>query len=508
MVDRLRRSRTRFRRRLLLAGAIRSVTAALALFVVLEGSRRLARALGTAPEVETGHLLWLALAALLAFLTVAAVQAWRNVPTLLGIAQLADARYDLLERVTTAFETLQRGAETPVQKALLDDAAARSRQIDPAELVPNSLPWPIWPSVALTGVAMVLILLPQPAALAPDSRTASTANMEGSTPEGRIEETGAKVRRVAELVGRDAEASRDPYLQAVARSFDDLGRRIEAGELGQAEIDNEVGRLLQHLERALGGDDAAASAGLLGYGAENRGDAGPGGSRTDADVAPEGAATTDTEPAVDEATGRQDRSNGEVSSSTAGEQDTATGLDELLNRLQARLEAREPEDRPPQPRTQSAENDSAGGFYTDIDPDLVAEIEERQNRLTRQRAENRAGGEPVGAAEESNEGPGDLAGEGAQPLGIGANGVPESDSERFDPLQLPGGRQADGRRIRIEIPPDAEFTEVDALAEPMSGGWRRSRGGTSAGTLLGMMDRDVVSRYFMPQEENRDGARR
>lgn len=504
MVERLRRSRARFRRSLLLAGTVRSATAAMALFVGLEGYRRLALATGARPHLEADDVLLLAFAALLAFLSVAAFRAWRMTPTLLGMAQLGDARFGLQERVTTAYETLLRGAETPVQEALLADAASHSRVIEPAVLVPISAPRPVWPSVALLGAVVALLLLPQPAEFAPADRTASTPAEEGSQPElgEKTEETGAKVRRVAELVGRDAEARRNPYLQAVARSFDDLGRRIEAGELGQDEIDDEVGRLLQHLEQALGGDGSAASAGLLGSS-----DAGGGIPPSGEDGPAGGAGEPGSEAAGADAVGEQESSDGERSDSRDGAQDTPADLDELLNRLQARLEPRQPE-APPTPRSRSGEDDAAGGFYTDVNPDLIAEIEERQNRLAQQRAENRAGGEPVGAAEESNEGPGDLAGEGAQPLGNGTDDQPEAASERFDPLELPERRQADGRRIRIEIPADAEFTEVDALPEAGSGGWRRSREGTSAGTLLGMIDRDVVSRYFIPHEEDRDGAPR
>lgn len=502
LIDRLQRGRSRYRLNLLLGAALRSLAVALAVFTVAELFRYLLPGQARALELDGQVSYWLAAAGLSVSLLIGLFLAWLRTPSLEQVAQLADARFALLQRMTTAYETHRRGPLTPVEKALIRDAAARTGEVDPASMVPLSFPRPLWPVVVALGAFLLVQVLPERAAVTAgaDGRTTNTV-IDSTSDERPVDAaTAGQVRRIAELVGRDAEVRRDPYLEAVARSFDDLGRRLEAGEFSRSELEQEVGRLLQHLDRALGTDESSSLAELLA--SEGLGRSGASGEQ-EANAAREPGDEFQPRGAGDPETGEP---NEGTSSADGGDNEMPPELEELLNRLEASLDTSDSGGQAPSRQAQGPDEDQSGGFYTDVDPELMARLEERQDRLAMQRAENRAGGQPVGAAQESNEGAGDLAGEGTQPLDGETQPGLDPAADQFEPVELPGGRLADGRRIRIEMQPETELSAMNDVPDADPTDWRRSREGRASGTLLGMMDRGVVSRYFIPPEENRKNA--
>jgi hypothetical protein len=477
LLRRIEGSRRRIRGRMLLAGAQRSLAAALVVFAALKLFSGFAgSAIWRLPESASDPTL-LASFTLLALLAWSVVRAWLRTPDLEEVALWTDRATGLDERLTTAVETWREGPRNRTEEALLFDAGSRAAEVDPARLVPLRWPRPIWPlAVALTA-ALTLQLMPVPNAAVDVTRTETEEASES------FDETGVKVRRVAELVAKGAEERNDPYLQAVARSLDQLGERIERGELARAQIDSELDRLFEHLGRALESDDASLSELLNSF------------SETD----PNAAAVQETlEPAAAGELGVARATPEAAKADARSSAGPPPSLADILTELELRFEP------PDAPTTTSATRDAGGattqGFYTDIDPELIAELE-RRRQLSLQRAQQ-AGGQPVGAAEQANEGAGDVAGEGVQPLERGLDdtfGQGEEAPESVT-VALPEGAQGEGPRIRREVVPEAELSEVEALAVSPEGHWRRAREAEGRRERLGIMDREVVSRYFLPME--------
>jgi hypothetical protein len=112
----------------------------------------------------------------------------------------------------------------------------------------------------------------------------------------------------------------------------------------------------------------------------------------------------------------------------------------------------------------------------------------------------RAAVQAVGAAADAGAGEGDRAGNGTRPLG---NDVPtRTDLATGADMLLPDFVGNDGRRIRIELTPQAAVSDV---APPAAGGdrnWRHAGEEPVARSTFDAGDRKVVGRYFMPPPES------
>src|SRR5690606_31781944 len=177
----------------------------------------------------------------------------RRRATLATAARMADVRFDLDERLSTALECgLGTGASSdqPVVRALLADAAARSASVDPVTLVPLAVPRPAWYALALALAFAALEMVPAgpglPTAAAPPSPPALAPS---SAP--RIVETAALLRE-------EAVRQSDEYLWVVAEAMDKLAGELAAERIGGEEAARELSRLLDHADRAT--QTAAASA--------------------------------------------------------------------------------------------------------------------------------------------------------------------------------------------------------------------------------------------------------
>src|SRR5690606_11539481 len=140
-----------------------------------------------------GSSLALSLAVMLTGLVVVLAQIHRRQTTLATAARMADLRFDLDERLSTALECgLATGVSShqPVVHALLADAAARSASVDPVALVPLRVPRPAWYALALALAFAALEMVPGGPGLPTAARPSSPpALAPGSTP--RILETAA-----------------------------------------------------------------------------------------------------------------------------------------------------------------------------------------------------------------------------------------------------------------------------------------------------------------------------
>lgn len=414
-----------------------------------------------------------------AALTVSSVWALLRTPSLLELARRADRSFGLQERVSTALELARApsftGAEGEMAVALLADAARHAPAIEPQRLVPLRFPRVGWWLVGLaSGLVVLEVVGPQlfPGSQIESERVASRLNA--------VERRAAvaDIRRTANLLGGEAEERKDPYLGALAQAFDDLGRRVASGALDRAATERELDRLLGHVARAYEGEPSpfgTASAQAAGIPAP------PPGAAAQAQGSPAAGKEPSAPPSAERGT----------DSSTEGD---TTSLGDLLGEL-GQVEANL--------QRASSEREANEGRITAVDyaefgPYITPESLERLKREREEReAQQARAGQPVGAAEEANRGPGDLAGEGVQPL-AGEDAAPEAltTATRREQVRLPDGRAGAGERVRLERAPDAQFSEVAEGERPSGTAWRARREAELRREQLGPRERALASRYF------------
>ena len=133
----------------------------------------------------------------------------------------------------------------------------------------------------------------------------------------------------------------------------------------------------------------------------------------------------------------------------------------------------------------------------DVDPRLRAE----RAFADEQRRQRAAAAAAAGAAADAGKGAGDRAGDGTRPLG-------QSDAAAVEltpgaDMLLPEAAN-DGRRIRIELTPEAQLSGVAPPAATAGGAWHRIPEQPVERPALDAENRKVVGRYFARPAE---GAR-
>lgn len=409
----------------------------------------------------------------------------RATPTVLDLAIQADRRYDLQERLSTALESTAPGAggmAGSLEPLLLADAAAAGERVDSRALVQVPLARPAgWLAVALAlAVAAQFAPLRTPPIPAPATQTAAeTPDANSPLP------TVTDVQRAAALVAQDAFVRSDAKLQDVAAALQDLGARMAQGRIDPAQLASEVGRLRLQLREAYGqGTPETVSKGRQ--------------------------VATGTPPSSG-AVHLEGSQTGQPSPSSSGpapkvaQKDTSSSLSDLVQQLEAGAPNYRPSNSPAaQSLNKLGSTPSGGGFsqsysYSRNNPQQNA-LFEQQNALLDQ--PGAPGGQPAGAARHATKGPGDAAGNGAQPLSNGAN-VPDAgavtgaDSPK---VVLPDAQLTQGgKRIQLDAAPDAKRTDVvDVAPGAAVAGAPPSETALPGGPILDGQERDVLGRYFLP----------
>lgn len=387
-----------------------------------------------------------------------------------ALARLGDRRFVLQERLSSALEAdatvISATSPDPVRRALFADAERCAGRIDTRQWLVLRLPRIAFAVPALAGLALVLALL-EPA---PGPTAAADDRGPDAAPAARPEpDTAAELRTIAESIARDAEKTSNPRLRTIAQSLDRLGARMSTGA-----VDRRAG--------------ATALAGLL----RDAQQAYAQGQTADADRSPtdriQSALADMTDAAAGEAksAARDIADASPASGAAAAEGDAPPGP----GQEQRRASRPPPEGtRPPPPPGAGVLDDVDEYERGEADPRAQVEraIAEQQRRL-------RGAAQSAGAAQDAGEGEGDRAGNGSRPLGNGT-GTAKSLAAGADML-LPE-QQADGGRIRIEIPPDAVHTEVVSPPPGGAGGeWRRIPEGPVERPAPTAEARRALGRYF------------
>ncbi|MCW5715783.1 MAG: hypothetical protein KIT43_14835 [Bauldia sp.] len=387
-----------------------------------------------------------------------AVLAIRRSPSLILLARRADRTFGNKERLSTALELRAAGHLGPVGQALMSDIEARPSSISVRRLVPFSLPPAAFAAIALLVAALVIVATglgrPDVAVVTEASATVLDADER--------EEIAENVRRIAALINADATARNDPFLAAVARELEQVGQAVAA----DAAMDR--GDIAAALERLRSHAAAAYQAAGVAEGAP-----------TDltrlveaaireiqAPAAAAAAPAGDFAPPAGTPSAPQAAGPGETLPERAGAGEVDLPLGEMLAALE--------EDRQLPPQGFGVAATAAGEVDVPQYDDIAAQGAPAPGQPGQAEVEvELAGMVPAGAAANAGAEEGDAVGGGTRDLEDGTV------TEFGDPLAMAGemlladAEQGDGRRIRLDAPPDAMALALAAGEATDGGGWVR-----------------------------------
>jgi hypothetical protein len=156
---------------------------------------------------------------IVAIITVAGGLAWhwhRRRATAKDAAFLIDRAFDLEDRLTTAHQILQQGGpQRQVERALIDDVAARLADQRAASVVPYRLH--AWHAVALIGMAAFTASVMIPTKQLPGGQAIVEAQADIQTAGQQLEQVGEAIARLAPAESETAKLAKEQA--ALGRSF-------------------------------------------------------------------------------------------------------------------------------------------------------------------------------------------------------------------------------------------------------------------------------------------------
>jgi hypothetical protein len=478
----LKAARGRARIGSMLQGTVFSLVAALALLCGLEAFGFFIDVAPAASRATLSEHLMFSIAVLACALALATALAFVLTPDMRTLARAADRTFALQERLSTALEvdaSLQPDAVLdPVRAALLTDADRHAATIDQRRMVRLDVPRAIWAvPVLIAAVALMQLVSPDALGLAASHGPSAGAERgDAGLTSQRGAEVAANLRRIAELLGKDAEVQSDPYLRAIARTLERIGSDAERPGIDRRALTSALEQLLGHAHRAY------SQAGNADRGATAR------------DV------TQQLQAALDDIAG-----NRQAAARTPREPEGGVDAGKVAtaDRAQANRPVQPPARKSPSGRTPS-ETAAPGGLQASWD-DLLKDLDgydpvdpriEKERAFAEQQRRARAAAQSAGAANDAGAGEGDRAGVGTRPLGNGGSGAPAELTPRVE-MVLPDQASNGGRRIRIELPPQVAASDVAPPTAGSSGDWQRVQEQAVERSLLAAEDRKVVGRYFV-----------
>ncbi|MGD9739107.1 MAG: hypothetical protein AB7O56_11120 [Bauldia sp.] len=423
-------------------------------------------------------------AGIVAFIIRAAV-ASTKVPSVTAMARAADRILGTRERIATATELKARPRPqlSSIARVLVDDFDRTQGPLDVRRLVAATIPaWLPIGVALLAAVAVGLTAISEDPETAPPAPAVERAEIAAVAPE-----TGEDIVEIAELIAADAERRDDPYLRALARELDALGAAIEANpEFDRALATRELARLLPLA------DDAYARTGVAEGVPENL-------ARLVADAMADVAGMP--RPALlapaEEGGGGNAGGGAEGPAAGAGtptpEIDlAAVGFDDVTDRI--------PRNLPDFPdNVLGAPMPGQIGPAEELDYAAQGRIEgapQAGPEAANNPAEAPGGAAPAGAAANAGDAAGDAAGEGVQPLQDGTVTRFEDLPAPGDAMALPEAADGNGRRIRLDAPPDAAAIALAAGTRTDGAGWLHLPESAVARPLLPLAARDMLRGYF------------
>ncbi|MCW5697493.1 MAG: hypothetical protein KIS96_12275 [Bauldia sp.] len=464
-------------RRATLSGFVLAGAIAVSAACVVYGIAQLAIGFGATIAADG---LWFAIGAGAAGFVVAAVAVFATRRSSFDLARDADRVFALRERMSTALQVSRgRHGASAVGTALLRDAEAEAAAIDPRRLAPLR---PDRVALILAGAIAFLALALVVKAIAydePGTAPVATALPAALSTEDQAE-VAQQLMRVAALIADDAEERSDPFLQAIAREVAALGQRIESGAVVErSEIVAELDRLANYAGDAYvaagetigGAEDLSQLLEAVGLSLEPQ---------TPRPIEQTAAGADGPAPPPDDVSlppnlPQQPPLN-------------APALDEMLAEFEAADAASDAA------RIERGERQLPDGYFGGDYYAIAAQ--QAAEAAARRQAEGALpdGAMLAGAAEEAGAGDSRLAGEGV--------GALDGEITENDPFAMAGELllqdeiDGEGRRIRVEVPPQQGEPVVLVPGEIVAGDWRPMAESEVSRAGIPPADRDAVARYF------------
>lgn len=482
----LRAARRRWRIGALVTCAIWSVVAALALTCLQSATVFLQRGAAISGFLAPGpgSALESALGMFAVAFLVGCLVVCRRTPNLENFARAADHKLALRERLSTALDVDAHvpadAPLDPVRSALLADVEGRAPDIDPRAIVKLRLPRAVWLLPALAIIAALLHLVPIDALASRNPVADSREN--NALSKDAAENAIVNLRRIADLLNQDADERADPYLRTIARALERLETEVEHASFDRHQLADALGRLLAHSRQAY------AQNGKFGR----------------AEVDPKAvdllAAARDDIAGLSPDRPPAPRQPDNAGATAPAAQQAARGATPPASSPSRPRQARPGASVAPPlsngaPDPSDAQKD--GDEYGDLETDLRAQ---KERAFAEQQRLMRAAVQAVGAAADAGAGEGDRAGDATRPLGNDA--AARTDLAPGSDMLLPDQTANNGRRIRIELTPQTELSDV---ASPSGGGernWRHIGEQPVARSAFDAGERMAVGRYFMPPAES------
>lgn len=467
--EKLRQVRQKLLFRELLHCLAHSAGAAILLYVILTWAARWTQPLSF--YLSSGSFV-------LIFLTLTAIRISR-LPGPVAIARLADSQFGLDERLSAAVEaaaTTGSGLIADLQQA---DARKYADRVEPALMVPMRLSRPAVTFGSVAVLALLITLMVPAGADGPDNRSSQPREFS----QEQLSQTAEEIRRVAETLTADASEQDNDYVSAVARALEDLALQMDRGEVTRMELTESLNLIAEHLTLA----DRSA----LEYAQQLR-DLGQ----------QELAAPSAPQPEPEAQAQAQEMSEGSdlladapvpaYAANAGGDSDSNVAEAEQDQQIDAGAQQDSPQ------LLGMEDNSATARHYMEPDPEMVARLEERRQQMLAEGA-TPDGAVPVGAAQQSTAGEGDIGGEGAGEM---------SDAEQtevdfaFDDeeIQLPTANNTEGQRVTVEASPDTVFTDTDGAVQFAFSHWLSSEEAPLEQSLIGLRQQDAVRRYFLPMD--------
>jgi len=332
----------------------------------------------------------------------------------------------------------------------------------------------------LIAAAVLIHLLPPDALAVSRGSVAGTQRDEGSLTGQQGAQAAANLRRIAELIGKDAQERSDPYLRTIARTLERLSADADRPGVDRHVLAGALDQVLAHARRAYGqaGDAARAQA--------------------PRDVVQQ------LQAALDDIAGKRqagaaprEAERGEGAGNVAAAERSQTGRPAQPSERRTAVAGM------PSPTATPGRQPSWDDLLKDLDDyDPVDPRVEKERAFADQQRRARAASQSAGAAQDAGQGDGDRAGDGSRPLGNAATAAATELAPGVEML-LPDQAAANGGRIRIELPPEAVQSGVAPPTAGVGGEWRRAREQAIARTAPGPEDRRVIGRYFVRPAEGR-----
>lgn len=479
IVGRLESARNRIRLQQVVNAAIWAATAGLASLAVVEFVRRALPGVWHAAFGTAGTELawWIAAGIAVAAVAVGVIAALSRTPDIAGLAQRADHRFGLAERLSTALEAERQADGRPASSviaALIDDAASRGRAVDAQLLAPFRLPRGAWALPAAAVVALLVVAaVPQLGLPATPDTLAAAADTETTFTDAERVETAQTIQRVADLVQEQAERRSDPYMAAVANTLRDLGQRVAAGPATtRAEVMDELAALSNYAAQASSAyrTDQERVPQLLD--ALSRSIAA---TQPNAALAESGQPQPGTEQAGAESS---------AAPGGAGSSEDRGNIEDMLAELEGGADG-------------AAGDPGATGERASVSGDYLEAAAAQNRARAAEAAENADGAQLIGPSSNAQAGDSLLAGEGTDALGDEPVQPVQVEFEKSRELALKADDTGEGLRLELEIAPEARLTEINqqSLGEAAAG-WERAPEAAVSRPNIGFEDRDSVSRFL------------